>query len=228
MTGWHPATIVAIDSLTRAITRVVVGLRSEPLRFRAGQYVLLRAAGGNASAFSIASAPRDGGPLEFLISSDAPVPFLDQIDAAVEVSEAMGDLSLDREALGHLFVATGTGIAPLRSMIREWWSEGSAGPALLLYGHRHPDDLAFVEEFAALAAGRPEFNFLPVASRGERPGIRRARVTEVLAEIAPQHRDWAAYVAGRPAVVSEVRATLRRAGVAPGKIHADYPDSPDQ
>lgn len=228
MTLWHPATIAEMNVLTPAITRVAVRLRSDPLRFRAGQYVLVRAEGGSESAFSIASAPRDGQPLEFLVSSHSTVSTFDRADAPLEVSDAMGDLGLDPEASGHLFIGTGTGIAPLRSMIREWWAERSAGPALLIYGHRHPGDLAFLDEFEALSARRPEFRFLPVASRGAGAGVRRARVTEVLALSGDAHRDWAAYVTGRPQVVSEVRTALRRDGVLRRRIYADLPEPADR
>jgi len=67
-------------------------------------------------------------------------------------------------------VATGTGVAPMRSYLQ--WLFPEDGPdrsdgkqIWLVYGTRHESDIYYRAEFEALAARKPNFHYLPTLSR---------------------------------------------------------------
>jgi ferredoxin-NADP reductase len=109
------------------------------------------------------------------------------------VERIVGDFTLSKRAEGAahvLLVATGTGLAPLVSMVRQIdhdASEGHRVPArvTLLFANRTRPELAFHEELAGIAAaGRFDFVYLPTVSRpGNEQGqeaIGRGRANNVL------------------------------------------------
>jgi len=99
------------------------------------------------------------------------------------VERIVGDFTLSRrvhEATHVLMVATGTGIAPLVSMVRQVDHDASKGRPVppqvtLLYANRTWPELAFHNELDAIAAaGRFDFVYVPSVSR---PGDEQARET---------------------------------------------------
>src|SRR5438067_13927135 len=80
-----------------------------------------------------------------------------------------GDFILRPPMLDTLFIATGTGIAPFRSMLH-WLvvdpSRHQDRRLTLLFGSRHDTDIYYHDEFLRLAAEHPNFIYLPTLSRG--------------------------------------------------------------
>ena len=64
-----------------------------------------------------------------------------------------------------LFVATGTGIAPIRSMLQHVFSLGTERRLTLLFGARYASGLLYRKEFERLASEHQNFVFLPTLSR---------------------------------------------------------------
>ncbi len=64
-----------------------------------------------------------------------------------------------------LFVATGTGIAPFRSMIRQMLPAGFQRTITLLFGSRFDNAIPYHREFLDLAAQYPNFRYVPTISR---------------------------------------------------------------
>ena len=157
-------------------------------------------------AYSIASAPsrtESRGELEFLVVlevADALGRFTEALfDSEEREGETLGyferiagDFTLARRAAGipHvLMVATGTGLAPFVSMIRQLDHDAAAGLPVpwsvsLVFGNRSPGELAFHDELSAIAAARRlDFVYLPTVSRpdeGVSPALGRGRATNVL------------------------------------------------
>src|SRR5690349_23064266 len=113
---------------TPTTRRIRLSLDGGRFSYRAGQSASL-SAGGPPTPYSIASAPSETarhGWLEFLIKVDGSSRFGAIVDglepgAVLELTGPAGGFTLDRTN-GEppiLFVAGGTGIAPMRSMIRE-------------------------------------------------------------------------------------------------------------
>lgn len=98
------------------------------------------------------------------LSDDVPV------GAAVRVYGPNGFFTLREPITDSLLVATGTGVAPMRSFLQYLFPEGgpdrSQGKEIwLVYGTRYETELYYRAEFEALAARHANFHYLPTLSR---------------------------------------------------------------
>jgi len=64
-----------------------------------------------------------------------------------------------------VFAATGTGIAPLRAMIKSIFHNGFTNDAWLIFGNRYETDVLYKDEFEELANRHKNFHFVPIISR---------------------------------------------------------------
>ena len=137
-------------------------LNGQPFAYHAGQAVLVRVDGDvKRRAYSLAAAPADAerhGWLELLVGIGGNSPAMDSIGAGetLEVDGPIGRFTFppDAEARRLLFIAGGTGIAPLRAMLRQALS-GPQRDIHFLYSARTCEEFAYQEELEALAcAGR--------------------------------------------------------------------------
>ena len=115
-----------------------------------------------------------------------------------------------------IFIATGTGIAPLRAMLRWLFADESRHQDKkfwLLFGSRSETDLYYHNEFQQLATGHENFNYLPTLSRGgpEWEGL-RGYVQEHVPEIVGKRTDMHAYICGLDKMVSANRELLKSFG----------------
>ena len=115
-----------------------------------------------------------------------------------------------REAL---FVATGTGITPFRSMLISSLGGGEPAPVTLLFGVRHEAGILYRRKFEQLAGRHPNFRFWPTLSRPE-PGWagRAGHVQEHLTDALGDRRDLDVYICGLKLMVDDVRARLKAMG----------------
>jgi ferredoxin-NADP reductase len=127
-----------------------------------------------------------------------------------------GDFILRPPLLDTIFVATGTGIAPFRSMLHWLLADESRhqGKQLwLLFGSRYEKDIYYHEEFMSLASEHPNFHYLPTLSRGsaEWKGL-RGYVQEHVPSIAMGRTDRHAYICGLDKMVKANRELLKSLG----------------
>jgi NAD(P)H-flavin reductase len=92
-----------------------------------------------------------------------------------------------------IFIATGTGIAPMRSFVEHLFPENgedrSQGRKFwLVYGTRHESELYYEDYFERIAASRPNFFYYKTLSRPQNgwPG-RHGYVQELVGQIAGEH-----------------------------------------
>lgn len=203
--------------------------RPSGLSFRAGQYLKVGAAAGASRSYTIASAPSDA-ELEFCVERIAGgrvSPLLTSLSpgARVELNGApKGSLTFEPGAALHVMLATATGIAPFRSMLRELFS--AANPStrvLLLHGSSYADRLPYAEELTALAAQHP--NALRYVTTISRPGEQRnvgwsgavGRVDALFTQQLPALSDAAsvqAYACGNSGMIAAAEALCSARGLA--------------
>jgi NAD(P)H-flavin reductase len=144
--------------------------------------------------------------------------YLCGLEAGAEIAfqGPFGNFILHPAVRDTLFIATGTGIAPLRSMLhwllaehdrhlgRQFW---------LLFGARREQDIYYREEFERLAAQHTNFHFLPTLSRGEAEwkGL-RGYVQEHVAGMIGTRTDMHAYICGLAKMVKANRELLKNLG----------------
>lgn len=111
-----------------------------------------------------------------------------------------------------LFVGTGTGIAPLWSMLASLLEHSCSQHMTLLWGLRSESDIYYLEELQRWADRHSNFSFILTLSQpGQNWRGMTGRVTHLLQEF-PQVDHLAAYVCGNRKMVAEVSDLLRRKG----------------
>lgn len=209
-----------------------------PFSFEAGQWIQLvlpLADGEIRRAYSIASPPDGSARVELAVTrvdTGAGSRFLHALGEGALLT-ALGPQGFFTRVRGQpsLFVGTGTGIAPLRSMLRDALARGDGAPLWVLFGVRHEDDLLYREELEELARGRANVRFFPTLSRGGpawtgRRGYVQTHVRELWSALgaagdAAPH----AYVCGLERMVGAVREELRKGlGVPRQQVHSERYD----
>ena len=127
-----------------------------------------------------------------------------------------GDFILRAPLRDTIFIATGTGIAPFRSMLH-WLLADPArhwGKQLwLVFGNRTEKDIYYHEEFLRLAGEHENFHYLPTLSRGgpEWQGL-RGYVQEHVPQLAQGRSDAKAYICGLEKMIKANRELLKSLG----------------
>lgn len=130
----------------------------------------------------------------------------------VEMHEPLGYFTLRNPERPAVFVATGTGIAPFRSILLS--SLAKSGPITLLFGARYPPGLLYLDEWVKLAELHSHFRFIPTVTRPDeqwRRGVGRvqAHLDDALAGCAEMPD---VYICGLREMVDDVRTVLKSKG----------------
>lgn len=230
--------VVAARPLAPAVRELVLErVDGQAFRFDAGQWVNLvlpLPEGEIKRAYSIASPPDDGSPrFEIAVTHVEGGPGSRYLHALPEgaVVRAIGPQGFftraGAEQAPSLFVGTGTGVTPLRSMIRATLAAGGDAPLALLFGARHEEDVLYREELERLTRAHPRFRYEITLSRpGPAWAGRRGWVQAHLAElVGGDGAGLHVYVCGLDRMVSAVRAMLRgELGVDRKRVHAERYD----
>jgi ferredoxin-NADP reductase len=210
---------------------VRLDLDGHPFDYAAGQAVLIGLAGGETRRpYSIAAAPEESRRercLELLVGVDAegrPGSHL-ALDpgAATDVDGPYGAFTFPEAPQEHrfVFIAGGTGIAPLRAMLRHALGLPHARIGLF-YSARTPDEFAYEEEFHALAKqGRIELRQTVTRVTdedwsGARGRINRAALAELVHDAATL-----CFLCGPPALVDEMPKLLEELGVPRARVRVE-------
>jgi ferredoxin-NADP reductase len=167
-------------------------------------------------AYSIASPP-DGSRFDLclnIVQDGAFTPHLFGLSpgAVLEMPPPLGTFALPSPRRDAVMIATGTGIAPFRSILKTYLMSGS--PAFtLLFGVRYESHLFYRGEFEELARRFPHFRFLSTLTRPE-PGWtgRTGRVQAHLEEALGGRRDVDVLLCGLKEMVDDLRRILKEMG----------------
>jgi len=132
----------------------------------------------------------------------------------IQVHGAFGKFVLPEPVdFDTLFVATGTGIAPFRSMIRHLLSAGHDRQLILLFGARYNDQIPYHQEFLDLAAKHPNFTYMPTVSKptpdwtGE-TGYVQTKVSKLISDAQGKR----VYICGLDAMIQSVQEACLEVG----------------
>jgi ferredoxin-NADP reductase len=138
----------------------------------------------------------------------------------IDCQGPFGDFILRPPMRDTIFIATGTGIAPFRSMLHWLFTSPDAGDArhlgkqlYLIFGNRTEKDIYYHDEFLRLATEHANFHYLPTLSRGgaDWQGL-RGYVQEHVPAIAQGRTDMHAYICGLDKMVKANRDLLKSLG----------------
>jgi ferredoxin-NADP reductase len=172
-------------------------------------------------AYSIASAPNGSNRFAFCLNrvEDGFMSnFLCDLEPGAEVpfQGPFGNFILRPPMRDTLFIATGTGIAPFRSMLHWVLADQTRhqGRQLwLLFGSRTEKDIYYHDEFLKLAAEHPNFHYLPTLSRAANDwtGL-TGYVQEHVPGIVGTRTDMYAYICGLKKMIVANRDLLKSLG----------------
>jgi ferredoxin-NADP reductase len=172
-------------------------------------------------AYSIASPPGDGNRLALCLNRVQDGFMSNFLCAMAEGQEIscqgpFGDFILRPPLRDTVFIATGTGVAPFRSMLHWLLADPvrhQEKKLWLLFGNRTEADIYYHEEFRDLAARHANFHYLPTLSRSapEWLGL-RGYVQGHLPGIVERRNDMHAYICGLDKMVKANRELLKGLG----------------
>jgi ferredoxin-NADP reductase len=209
---------------------VRLGLDGRPFPYRAGQAVMV---GSNERRrpYSIASSPEEseeGGFLELLVgvdaAGDAGPHLVLRPGVLVGVEGPLGrfEFPVAPQERRFLFIAGGTGIAPLRAMLRHALRVPHDAIGLL-YSARTVSEFAYERELRELAAaGLIELK--QTVTREVAPGDWAGRHGRIgRADLTPlvHHRETLCFICGPGALVHDMLTTLTELGVARDRIRIE-------
>ena len=229
-----------VDDAVAITFDVPDGLEDE-FRFTQGQHLTLRAtldgeevrrnysicapATGPASRLRIAVKRLDGG--RFSTWATETVQPGDEIDVMTPTGRFFVPLD-PTSARHHAFIAAGSGITPVLSLLATALEVEPHSRCTLVYGNRTTGTIMFLEELQDLKNRFPQrFQLINVLSREPQDvdlfygRIERGKLDQLLATLLPPETvdEW--FLCGPFAMVETARATLLEYGVDPAHVHLE-------
>lgn len=240
---FHPVrdyvgTVAAIEDCATDTRRIVLTLDTD-IVFNAGQYLQVSVPGqGVTRSWSMASTPASSREVELNIRR---TPGGLATEGWIFRNLAVGEQVRLAGPFGRFFVRQlraqpmiliggGTGLAPLKSIVRHVLDNGLEQNMYLYHGVRTEDHLYDRDLFTDLERQHPEqFSYRPVLSEVEVDGIRHGFVTDAVERDFDTCRGHVAYLCGPPPMVEAALKTLMRKRLFPRDIYReDFFDMSDR
>ncbi|MCV2371186.1 FAD-binding oxidoreductase [Paucibacter oligotrophus] len=226
-----PARLDALDRPAADVLRL--SLRLPPnsgFKYLAGQHIELLGADGIRRSYSLASAPQADGKLELHIRRVDGGAMSEYWFMAAKVNDLLrfegprGSFFLrDVTGLDLVFLATGTGIAPIKAMLESLAlrpADAQPRSIELYWGGRRPEDLYWTPP--GMVAGVIPLSYIPVLSQAD-PHWQGAR-GHVQQELLRRHavlNHAAVYACGSSAMIHNARSSLQLAGLPESSFYSD-------
>jgi NAD(P)H-flavin reductase len=209
-------------------------LQGREFSYRAGQAAYLQPEGADKRRpYSIASAPEETarhGLVEFLVQtgsdgSSGLTPELIRPGTRVALEGPLGSFVFPEHPRERrfVFIAGGTGIAPLRSMLWHALLAERDGQVGLIYSVRSPEEFAYLQEFEELERqGRIALRHTVTRTAWDGWTGRQGRIDAAFLQALVTPGETLCFVCGPPALVGEIAPQLRRLGVHHDQILVEH------
>ena len=218
--------------LTESLAFMWVRFDGEPVAFEPGQYLTIGVEANGKLVqrpYSVASSARelDGG-YEFYLrlvigGTFTPLLWGLPVDHPMHMKGPKGKFTLEPDDdRTHVFISSGTGIAPFVSMMKTLLADGAPRRAVVLHGASYEHDLGYRELLEAWQAdGTYPVTYVPTVSRpgqtensrwAGRVGRVESIVPAVYDELGLTPEDSIAYICGNPDMITTVETTLLARG----------------
>uniref|UniRef100_UPI003341D498 CDP-6-deoxy-delta-3,4-glucoseen reductase n=1 Tax=Castellaniella defragrans TaxID=75697 RepID=UPI003341D498 len=232
-----PVRVLALQPLAPDVMEITLQLPSaEAYRYNPGQYLEFILKDGRRRAYSMATPPGDGHTVRLHVRHMPGGAFTSQVFGAGAPALKVRDILRIEGPLGSfflredtdkpvIFLASGTGFAPIKAMIEHMIAAGIRRPAALYWGGRRPADLyldALAREWEAVLPG---FRYVPVVSEAlPEDGWmgRQGLVHQAVMADLPDLSGHQVYACGAPAMVEAARRDfVQSRGLPADEFHAD-------
>ena len=233
-----PVRVLALEPLAPDVMEITLQLPSaEAFRFQPGQYLEFILKDGSRRSYSMACGQTDahrvrlhvrhmpGGLFTSRVFGAGTEPPL-KVRDILRIEGPLGAFFLDPDDTRPiLFLASGTGFAPIQAMIEGMLARGDTRPATLYWGGRRPADLYRQDLARQWQDQLPGFRFVPVLSDAVPDDGWTGRtgwVHQAVMDDLPDLSGHQVYACGAPAMVEAARRDfIRQCGLAQDAFHAD-------
>ena len=189
---------------------------NERLQFLAGQYVEIILRDGKRRAYSMANSPEDDTQIELHVRSMPGGTFTDYVFNRMKEKDILrfegplGTFFLREDSdKPIIFVASGTGFAPVKSILLHAFRSGVQRQMVLYWGGRRPKDIYMAALCQQWQAEHDNFSFIPVVSEAlpeDQWQGRTGFVHRAAMEDFPDLSGYQVYACGAPIVVESAHA----------------------
>lgn len=225
----YDAVVEKVVDLTEIIKLLRFRLpEGEEINFKPGQYVQLKAPvyDGNDEevfrAYSIASSPTNKNYLELVIGyvpEGIATTYVHRhlvVGDKVNINGPYGDFYYHDNEREMVMVATGTGVAPILSLLNYMKEHDIKRKATFYFGAKTPSDLFMLDDFKEFEETLYDFKFVPTLSRtspednwtGE-----VGRVNSAIDKLLENGENAEAYLCGNEAMINSVTKSLTAKGM---------------
>jgi CDP-4-dehydro-6-deoxyglucose reductase, E3 len=231
-----PVRVASLNKVSPDVMVVHLQLPAgEALQYHAGQYVDFLLRDGSRRSYSMANAPShmplEGNSIELHLRHMPGGKFTDHVFATMKEKEIQriegpqGGFFLRDSEKPIIFLASGTGFAPIKAIIQHMQHKGIGREATLYWGGRRPQDLYQHEWIMAQLTTMPGLRYVPVISdalpEDEWTG-RGGFVHQAVVDDFPDLSGHQVYACGAPVVVeSAQRDFVVRCHLAGDEFYAD-------
>lgn len=199
------------------------------LRFKAGQYVDVVLRDGARRSYSMANAPGEDGVIEWHVRALPGGRFSNHVYQKLKERDMLriegpyGAFTFQETEAPVILLASGTGYAPIASLLKAHGDDISRRGAVLYWGGNKLADLYAFDEVETLMQRYSGLRFVPVLS-GDEDGW-QGRTGFVHEAVAADHRDLSRheiYACGNPLMVDAARHVfVSQHKLAPENFHSD-------
>ena len=236
MLNWNQAVITKIQQLSDQTSIFDLEIKDETaFDFVPGQFITFdlpihEKRNKRLRSYSIASPPNGTNQIELIIGKvpdGAASKFLfdkNQCNVGTELAYRgpLGVFTTPKDLTkNHIFVCTGTGVAPFRSMILDLVNKGTSFNSIdLVFGARTVNDILYKDEMEKLSKEVDNFNFHVCLSREEYKGY-RGYVHNVYQQLAAnyQHENTEFMFCGWREMIDQARKELSELNYTRQQIH---------
>lgn len=201
------------------------------IKFRAGQYLLIRMEDGSSRSYSMANAPHESDGVTLHIRHVPGGYFSSRVSTlkpgdTLDIELPYGHVDLDeQDNRPVVFVAGGTGFAPVKSILDGLLKKKAQRQLALIWGARDPSGLYMQSAVEKWQKFWPDFQFVPavntVPTTSDGNSYFVGRADEALACRFNDLNNHIIYICGSPGMVEAVRQTALSCGASPKDIHTD-------
>lgn len=228
-----PARVVKLEQLAHDVMRLYLKLpKNKRIPFLAGQYIDILLSDGRRRSFSMANPPHDDEFIELHIRHVPEGKFSDflfndmQEGALLRIEAPFGQFHLQEDSdRPMIFMAGGTGFAPVKGVIEHVLAEGITRPLYFYWGVRAQRDLYLESLVKQWQAQYDFFNYVPVLSEPDNTGDswtgRTGFVHEAILADFENLTEYDVYACGPPVMIQSGRQAFFQQGLPEDRFFCD-------
>ena len=211
-----PTRIAKLDKLSDDVMLLTLQLpATEKFNYRAGQYIDFLLRDGKRRSYSMANAAHTSDQVSLHIRHMPGGLFTDQVFSTLKERDILriegpqGSFFLrDKSQKPIVFVASGTGFAPIKAMMEDIIHQQITRPISLYWGGRRPSDLYLHDLCIEWTKSLPHFTYVPVISDAlvaDNWSGRTGFVHQAVLADLPNMADVQVYACGAPIVIDSAK-----------------------